>query len=77
MPLFRVILPANRLVGGDAQYQPLEVDELRLAILNLRLVGHYDGHRSKRALRLASSAGRAVAPAYCVHAGATWPSRGC
>ena len=34
-PLFRVILPAERLAGPDAEHYPLEVNDLRLSPLNL------------------------------------------
>jgi len=34
-PLFRVILPADRLAGADAEHHPLEVDDLGLSPLNL------------------------------------------
>jgi hypothetical protein len=36
-PFFRVILPADRLAGGEAEHHPLEVDDVRLATLNLGL----------------------------------------
>lgn len=34
-PLFRVILPADRLAGPDAEHYPLEVNDLGLSPLNL------------------------------------------
>lgn len=36
-PLFRVILPTNRLTRGDAEHHPLEIDDLWLTTLDLRL----------------------------------------
>ena len=33
--LFRVILPADRLAGADAEHHPLEVNDLGLSPLNL------------------------------------------
>ena len=44
-PLFRVILPADRLAGADAEHNPLEVDDLRFATLDVGLLSPSLGER--------------------------------
>ena len=37
-PLFRIVLPADRLAGADTEHHALEIDNLRLMARDLRLL---------------------------------------